>query len=222
MSQPARDVGAVVLAAGDRPGADLAWSDFEGRPLVARAVDALARTEEVGWTVLVAPTARLPVARGMAGLDRLVACDAGRGAALAAGLAALPREASWVVVHDGAQPFVTAGVVRATIDAARRTGAAVAAVPVTDTIRRVRGERAIETLPRDRLRAAQTPLVLRRDLIDHSLAGLDLEAADEWTLLERLGPGVAVAPGDPDAFRIATAGDLEVARALAAERAARQ
>jgi 2-C-methyl-D-erythritol 4-phosphate cytidylyltransferase len=140
--------------------------------------------------------------------------------------AALDLAVEWAVVHDGARPLVTAELVAACLAAARAHGAAVAATPVTDTIKRVNAAGLVRrTPPRSKLWAAQTPQVGRlHDLLQaHAQArAAGLEATDDAALLEGLGISVKVVPAPAENIKITTLHDLEVARMLLQRRGKEQ
>jgi 2-C-methyl-D-erythritol 4-phosphate cytidylyltransferase len=103
------------------------------------------------------------------------------------------------------------------VEAAVEHGAAVPAVPVRDTIKRVDGDRVVETLNRDELRAVQTPQGFRYELLvqAHERAREEgFYGTDDATLVERLGHPVAVVPGSPENLKITTPEDLLLAEAL--------
>jgi 2-C-methyl-D-erythritol 4-phosphate cytidylyltransferase len=127
---------------------------------------------------------------------------------------------SWVAIHDAARPFVSVELVERGVRAARDVGAAIAAVPVKDTIKRVDSEHLIESTPkRADLWAAQTPQIFQwEQLMLASQANGDADVTDEAELLERAGFPVAVYPGSYDNIKITTAEDLTLARAIARQR----
>ena len=102
-------------------------------------------------------------------------------------------DADIIVIHDAARPFVTGDIIARTIDAAVVHGAAIAAIPVTDTVKQigeaVRGSRRIRaTIARETIVLAQTPQAFRRGVLEQAIAeGLKLDATDESMLVERLG-----------------------------------
>jgi 2-C-methyl-D-erythritol 4-phosphate cytidylyltransferase/2-C-methyl-D-erythritol 2,4-cyclodiphosphate synthase len=123
-----------------------------------------------------------------------------------------------VLIHDAARPFVTAGLIERTIDAAMTHGAAIAAVQSRDTVKRVvrKGDSAViaETIPRETVYLAQTPQGFRREVLAAAVAvgRSGVEATDEAALAERAGYRVHVVEGDSGNVKITTAGDLETAR----------
>lgn len=215
----ARAAGLVVAAGqGRRFGSDKIWQPLGGLPLVAWSVRALAAAPSVGQLVLVVAPERLAAARML--LERLqvwagVACAGGarRQDSVRAGLAHV-GDWPWVVVHDGARPFVTPDLVEAGVRAAEATGAAVAAIPVTDTVKQVQDETVVATLERASLRAVQTPQVFRRDLLVRAHQQADDEVTDDAALVERLGVAVRVFAGASENLKVTTPLDWVVAECL--------
>lgn len=135
-------------------------------------------------------------------------------------LAAVSDRADLIVIHDAARPFVTTALIERTIRAAERHGAAVAAVPVSDTVKQAAepggdGSRLVRaTLPRETIFLAQTPQAFRRDLLTRVLIEApDVAVTDEAMLFERAGLPVHLVEGDPQNIKITTADDLAAARA---------
>ncbi len=132
-----------------------------------------------------------------------------------------------VLVHDAARPFVSSGLISRAIDAAVEYGAAIAAVPARDTVKRVdstSGERVITgTIPRETIFLAQTPQAFRREVLSAAVAlgRTGVEATDEAMLAEQAGHRVHVVEGDSANVKITTAADLEVARRMTAASAGR-
>jgi len=149
-----------------------------------------------------------------------VAGGARRQDSVANGVAALSREAQVVLVHDAARPCVSAELISRTIAAAASAGAAIAAVPVHDTVKQVTMEGGVgfieRTLPRETLFLAQTPQGFRREVLDAVVAlGREAsDATDEASLAERAGYRVQVVPGDPDNLKITTESDLARAEGI--------
>jgi 2-C-methyl-D-erythritol 4-phosphate cytidylyltransferase len=212
-------VGAVLVAAGrsTRMGFDKLWAELANRPVVDWSLQAIAASRAVDRLVLVVARERLADAALLIAPYELPAMAVPGGErrrdSVAAGVGVL-ADCGWVLVHDGARPFLTPELVRRGLDAARGTGAAVAAVPVRDTIKRVRGSVVVQTLARAELWAVQTPQVFRRDLLRDALGASDEDVTDEATLVERCGGTVHVFPGDGSNLKITMPEDLELARAL--------
>jgi 2-C-methyl-D-erythritol 4-phosphate cytidylyltransferase len=133
------------------------------------------------------------------------------------GLEAL-ASCQWVVVHDGARPLVTAALIERGLEAAKKTGAAIAALPIGDTIKEVEPPDLIgRTLSRGRLWAAQTPQVFRCDILRQAHQQAQGEATDDAALVEMLGYQVRVFEGSPRNIKVTTAADLAVVEALLAQ-----
>ena len=222
-------VAALVLAAGrgERLGASIpkAFLPLAGRPLVVRSIEALAAARPVVEVIVpVLPAAErarfAALARDFAGAERLaepVAGGAERQDSMRAGLAALPAGIELVAVHDAARPLVRPEDVGRTILAAARTGAALLATPVRDTLKRAADGRVAETLPRAVCWAAQTPQVFRVELLREALAKAEAEGflgTDDAQLVERLGAPVEIVEGDPANLKITWPEDLALAEAI--------
>jgi 2-C-methyl-D-erythritol 4-phosphate cytidylyltransferase/2-C-methyl-D-erythritol 2,4-cyclodiphosphate synthase len=129
-------------------------------------------------------------------------------------------DADLIVIHDAARPFVTVELIERTIHAANKHGAAIAAVPVTDTVKvigRVSGEgvRVIQsTVPRETVFLAQTPQAFRRELLEQAMeAAPDMSITDEAMLVERAGLAVHIVEGDAGNIKVTTQDDYAKARA---------
>ena len=134
------------------------------------------------------------------------------------GIRALSSDVDFVIVHDAVRPFVTDEVIFACLTAANECGAAVAAVPVKDTIK-VSNEDSfiVETPARDQLWAVQTPQVFRKSLLEeaHQVAqARQLTATDDASLVEQLGFPVKLVMGSYANLKITTPIDLRVAEML--------
>jgi 2-C-methyl-D-erythritol 4-phosphate cytidylyltransferase len=126
-----------------------------------------------------------------------------------------------VLIHDGVRPFVDSSLIAAGLEAARQYGAAVAAVPVKDTIKVVNADRLVRNTPqRDLLWAAQTPQVFRIDVIQAAYRDAFGDVTDDAMLLERLGQPVKVYQGSYDNIKITTPEDLEMAECILRRRSA--
>jgi 2-C-methyl-D-erythritol 4-phosphate cytidylyltransferase / 2-C-methyl-D-erythritol 2,4-cyclodiphosphate synthase len=126
-----------------------------------------------------------------------------------------------IVVHDAARPFASAGLVSKTLAAAAETGAALAALPARDTVKRslddVTEPVVAETLPRDSIFLAQTPQAFLRHVLRDALAlgEAAADATDEAALAERAGHTVRLVEGEPTNIKITTPEDLQVADLIA-------
>lgn len=136
-------------------------------------------------------------------------------------LALAPRE-GFIAVHDGARPFAGAEVFERTLAAARKTGAAIAAVPVKDTIKVADGGNlVVDTPQRSSLRAVQTPQIFKAEILHRAYSEENLKGAavtDDASLAERLGIKVAVAMGSYENIKITTPEDLLLAEKICTDR----
>lgn len=210
---------AIVVAAGSghRFGAPKQFARLGGRLMVQWSVDA-ARGVADGVVLVIPDTPPEPgsAGDGSYGADVVVPGGDTRAASVRAGLAAVPASAEVIVVHDGARPLASPALFRSVVDAV--TGGAEAAVPamaVADTLKRVEGDAVVATVARDGIVAVQTPQAFRADLLRRAHAR-DPDATDDAALVEALGATVRVVPGDPRNLKVTTAADLEIAQALAA------
>lgn len=216
----------MVVAAGQSSrmgGADKLFAPVAGRPLLAHTLAAFQRCPAIGQVALVLSQANLERGRDLAcreGLDKVTAICLGgerRQDSVRAGLLAL-RPCPLVVVHDGARPLVTPDLIQRGLAAAAATGAAVAAVPVVDTVKEVdEGGLIRRTLPRPGLWAVQTPQVFRYELLlaaHQSASGGQAEVSDDAALLEHLGHAVSVYPGSARNLKVTLPEDLALVEAL--------
>lgn len=136
-------------------------------------------------------------------------------------LAFAPQE-GFVAVHDGARPFAGVEVFERTLAAAQQTGAAIAAVPVKNTIKVVDGEDFVAATPqRSSLRAVQTPQIFKAEILHRAYGEENLKGAavtDDASLVERLGVKVAVAMGSYENIKITTPEDLLLAEKICTDR----
>jgi 2-C-methyl-D-erythritol 4-phosphate cytidylyltransferase len=208
-------VWAIVVAggSGQRFGQRKQFALLGGRPMAQWSV-AACRPVSSG-VVLVVPTGY--ERQGEHGADRVVVGGPTRAASVRCGLAAVPDDAEVILVHDAARPLAPEALFDAVVAAVSgpEGGAAICALPVSDTIKRVDDGFVTATLDRSELVAVQTPQAFRADLLRraHSTGA---EATDDAALVELLGEPVRVVPGDPRNLKITTEADLHTAERLLA------
>jgi 2-C-methyl-D-erythritol 4-phosphate cytidylyltransferase len=222
------NVAALIAAAGSSrrmKGRDKLWLPLAGRLVLARSIDVFESSPLIDIIVLVVNPERVEEAATLCheeGWDKVAAVVAGgerRRDSVRNGLAALANldpQTHWVMIHDGARPLVTPALLEAGLQAAREHQAAIAAVPVKDTIKRVERGLVHSTIERSTLYAVQTPQVFSFPLIyaAHTSPEAGDEVTDDAALLERLGHPVAVFPGSYANLKITTPEDILVAEAL--------
>ena len=216
-------VAAIIVAAGESRrmgGVDKAFALLAGKPVLARAVDAFQKYGSVQQVILVVNKQNLERCRQLvaeAGWPKVTdVCPGGkrRQDSVAAGLSYLSH-CDWVIIHDGARPLVTADLIERGLEAARETGAAVAAVPVTDTIKVAGDDRIVhQTPPRRNLWAVQTPQVFRFDIIAEAYRQAKVEVTDDASLVEQLGYKVKLYMGSYVNIKVTAPDDLALAEIL--------
>ena len=206
---------------------DKVFAPLMGKPLISHTVAAFEECPQVGEIVLTLHRDNLERGRALAAAEgwkkvsQVCAGGERRQDSVKAGLERL-SPCRWVMVHDGARPCVTQYVLARCIEAAAHTGAAIPAVPVNDTVKAVDSDGVVvRTVPRDELRAVQTPQVFSYDLLLKAYSGSLDEVTDDASLLERLGHKVRVFQGSPDNIKITTRTDLLLAEAILRARAGR-
>lgn len=201
-------------------GVDKMLALVSGKVLLARVVDVFQRCRAIDQIVVVLSQPNLKKGQQMVadwGWSKVTdVCPGGerRQDSVAAGLSRLSN-CHWVVIHDGARPLVTIDLIERGLAAASETGAAVAAVPVTDTIK-VAGDDLIvqRTPPRRNLWAVQTPQVFRFDMIAEAYRQAKDEVTDDARLVEQLGYKVRLYMGSYGNIKVTTADDLAIAQVL--------
>ena len=192
-----------------------------GRPMLERSVALFLDHPDVDEIVVALPADLAadppPYLRAASKPIRVVAGGARRQDSVANAFQAASAESLVVVVHDAARPFASADLVSRTIAAAVESGAALAALRVSDTVKRIGDRMVIETLPRESLYLAQTPQAFRREILREALALGEAggDATDEASLAERAGHAVRVVEGEPGNIKITMPEDLAVAEAIA-------
>ena len=206
-------------------GRDKLWTPLAGRLTLARTIDVFESSPIVDRIILVLNSERLSDAAalcGQEGWQKIAALVPGgerRQDSVCAGLDALATIApacQWVMIHDGARPLVTSTILEAGLQAALQHRAAIAAVPVKDTIKLVQHGNVSSTIDRSQLWAIQTPQVFSFPLIHqaHHSSAAQSDVTDDAALLEQLGQAVSVFPGDYTNIKITTQEDLLLAEAF--------
>ncbi|MBI3456677.1 MAG: 2-C-methyl-D-erythritol 4-phosphate cytidylyltransferase [Candidatus Rokubacteria bacterium] len=192
-----------------------------GRPVLRWTVDVFEATPIVSGVVVVVPAEDVATwqrrLRRCRKVRAVVAGGAERQESVARGLDAVPLDASWIIVHDGVRPCITPRLVTRVLAEARQHGAAVAALPIAETVKRASDGWVKETVDRDGLWAIQTPQVFRAALLREAhrhAAAEGILGTDDAALVEHLGVRVRVVPGLPGNVKITRPGDLPLVRAL--------
>jgi 2-C-methyl-D-erythritol 4-phosphate cytidylyltransferase len=219
-------VGAVIVGAGRGErmgGVDKVFAPLGDRPLLAYSLAAFQASRLVQYIVVVLGEHNRAQGEALVRAGRwhkVVAVVTGGGRrqdSTQRGIAALPP-CDLVAVHDAARPFVTTDLIRRGVETALATGAAVAAMPVKETIKQVNDRGlVIATPPREALWAAQTPQIARREALEAALAAASERGrtvTDEAAALEAMGQPVSVYAGSYANIKVTTPEDLVLAAAL--------
>ncbi len=212
---------AVIVAAGSSTrfgAADKLSVELCGRPVLAWSLALFEALSDLGCLVIVAAPERVSETTAMAetwcsrACFRVVPGGTRRRDSVEAGL----REctARYAAIHDGARPLATPELVQRVIAAAEGRPGAIAAIPVTDTIKVVRAGVITGHPDRATLWAAQTPQVVLRTAWLDAAAMSDNDETDDAAMLSRLGLECMVAEGSPDNIKITRPQDLEMASAV--------
>lgn len=225
----ARDVGVVIVAAGAgvRAGStelkQFRW--VAGKPMLLHSVQEFMARPDVAIVVCVLPRSHAgdpPPWLFQCDVERLLVSVGGRerGDSVLNGLSDLPPEVRIVLVHDAARPLAGAAAIERVIAAARSGVGAVAALPLTDTLKEVdAGGRVTRTVSRAGLWRAQTPQGFPRDMIERAYAEARRDgvvATDDAALCERLELPVVVVRGSERAMKVTEEADFARLEALAA------
>jgi 2-C-methyl-D-erythritol 4-phosphate cytidylyltransferase len=207
----------VAAGSGERLGADRpkAFVVLAGRPMLEWSVEALvaAGIEEI--VVALPPGGSAP--SGCTGVPG----GTTRSASVRSALRGASKDPQ-VVVHDAARPLVTQAHFRDALAALSGADAAIAAAPITDTVKQAGEDRRVTaTLDRTQLWAIQTPQAFRREALERALDvddALLAAATDDAWLVERAGGTVRVVESTAENFKVTTPHDLRVAELLLGER----
>jgi len=201
-------------------GADKITAKLEGIPILAHTLRAFQSSPLISEIVVVA------AATNLESVNHLVQ-DFAFSKVTGVGLGGLRRQDSvwngisrlsgcdWVVIHDGARPFVDAEMIARGLEEAMVAGAAVAAVPTKDTIKIADQTQVVQqTLPREYLWSAQTPQVFRYDIIADAYSNVAQDVTDDAQLVELRGWPVKVFMGSYENIKITTPEDLDLAHLI--------
>ena len=217
------EIGAVVVAAGKSQrmaGTDKIFAPLAGQPVFLRVLQPFIDCQNIDRIVVVLNGRNYDEGKELIAAqnwDKEVSvCIGGRRRqdSVVAGLKLL-GDCDLVIIQDGARPFVTIGLIEQGLEAVKETGAAVAAVPVTDTIKIADKDLvARQTLHRDNLWDCQTPQVFQYDLLVKAYREATAEVTDDAQIVELSGGKVKLYMGSYDNIKITTPADLAIAEVL--------
>lgn len=204
---------ALILCAGSGTRTELAYNKIlhtiGKKTVLEYALDAFVAANVVRIVVCARPCDRDAVAEIAAAYEGVTVTDGGdtRTQSVRNGLAAI-GDCGIVAIHDGARPFVTDELIRATVRSAREKGSGIAAVPATDTVKEVCGDTIERTLPREKLWCMQTPQTFRYREICDAYARVPGDFTDDAEVYARAGYTPHIVRGDYANKKITTATDL--------------
>ncbi|MDD4178708.1 MAG: 2-C-methyl-D-erythritol 4-phosphate cytidylyltransferase [Candidatus Margulisbacteria bacterium] len=208
----------VAGGKGKRMGKPKQFLKIAGRPMLAWTLAAFQNTRPIDGIILVVAPGQMELAKKLPKkkIIGIVAGGAERQDSVRNGLAALPGSAEIVLIHDGARPAVTTGIIERSIKEARKHGAVVVGVSVKDTIKEVmRNEnRVTRTMNRDKLWQAQTPQVFKAALIRNAYAKLRGAVTDDAMAVEKLGKPVKMVMGSYENIKVTAPEDLIMMEAI--------
>jgi 2-C-methyl-D-erythritol 4-phosphate cytidylyltransferase len=220
---------AIIVAAGSglRLGSDVpkAFVKLAGRTMLSYSLVTVRQVSSIDEVVITIPEGFETAARAevvAAGLGIPVKITPGgveRQDSVRIALELTSAESDLVIVHDAARPLATPAMFESCLTAAMRTGAAIAAIPVSDTLKRVTDSAITATIARANLWQAQTPQAFRRNLLiaaHHRAISEKVVATDDADLVERTAARVEVVEGSTSNIKITTPSDLAIVEAIIA------
>ncbi len=226
MSGKLHTASAVIVAAGSglrmRSTVAKQFIEIGNIPIIARTLQVFALHRSISNICLVVPGQDIDFCRQviLPHVDSgkqimIIAGGARRQDSVYLGIKAMDRHEPVVVIHDGVRPFVSPENIEACVDGAAETGACIAGIPASDTLKRVsEGSVIAQTVSRDNIWLAQTPQAFGWDLIKKAFEQASADgfaATDDASLVERMGVPVLIIEGSRRNIKITTPEDLEMA-----------
>jgi len=209
----------VAAGSGSRLGFSIpkAFVPLAGKPLLSWSLDTFLQHSCIRKVILVVPQPMLDETVSKFGSPRVTCVVGGteRWESVRNGIIA--SDAGYVMIHDAARPFVTAGVIDSILDKSSHSECIFTATPVVDTIRKYTNDTAGETINREELVRVGTPQFFRRSALSKAFQSIkpgDALPTDEVMLMQKNGHTATIAWGDPNNFKITTIEDLRLAEAL--------
>lgn len=221
-----KKVSAVIVAAGSSSrmhGIDKQLLDIGGKPVIARAVSAFQKSEVINEIVIVTREDLIPQIKklvsenGFSKVKSVVKGADTRQKSVFNGISATSETCEYVAIHDGARPFVTQEIIKNTVDAAIKYGAASAAQAAKDTVKIVEDNgKIIKTVNRDAVRLMQTPQVFEKNTYLSAMKSVPNSEmfTDDCVLMEKFGRPVYCVEASPLNLKITTREDIIFAEAI--------
>lgn len=219
---------AVIVAAGSsrRMGADKLFLPLAGIPVLVRTLLQFQACDSIDEIIVVTREDKLAEVAdyckryGITKATKILQGGKERVESSAAGVLEADRHSAYIAISDGARPFVTPALITATVDAAKKYGAAAPAVPVKDTIKVAENGVVTDTPDRSKLFAIQTPQVFSADLIKGALTKAIRDktpVTDDCSAVEAMGYPVHLVDGSYRNIKITTQEDMIISQAYLAE-----
>ena len=216
-------VAAILLGAGGSTrmsGVDKVIAPLLGRPLLEYSLERLAESPSIDNIIVVAGEGNAEAVHTLATqapTHKITAvCTGGlrRQDSVRAGLQHV-GDATHILVHDGARPLIDASLISRAVHAISTHAAAIAAVPVKDTIKTAGDDKTVlETVPRQGLWAVQTPQIFEADILRAAHSTIDADVTDDASMVEMLGHTVKLFMGSYENLKVTTPEDIVMAEAI--------
>jgi len=220
-------LGAIVLGAGNSSrmdGFDKVSANLLGKPIISYSLTILDKCPQIDEIVVVMGKHNFDKGKTLVEngswnkISRVCLGGIRRQDSVRLGLECLPP-LKWILIHDGARPCLDNSIVTRGLETVIETGAAVAAVPVKDTIKIV-GDSCVvrNTPPRNSLWSAQTPQFFRRELLVKAHASISTNVTDDASMVEELGYQVKLFMGSYDNIKVTVPNDIKIAELILSSR----
>jgi 2-C-methyl-D-erythritol 4-phosphate cytidylyltransferase len=220
-------VGAIVVAAGDSrrmKGVDKIWAPIAGKPVLFWVLSTFQNNPYIDKVIVVIKKENYEFYKELIkqqfNIDFFQVCPGGerRQDSVLYGLNQLNSH-NWVIIHDGARPLLDNKLIEQGLEAAQETGAAIAAVPVVDTVKKATKTMFVkQTLVRKQLWSIQTPQIFQYDILTEAYQHIGNNVTDDSTLVEKIGHKVKIYTGSYDNIKITTPENIILAECLIKQR----
>ena len=199
------------------------FMNLAGRPILTHTLSALSKLPFLSMILLVVSEEYVARTRELASewrcgqppsLPEVLVAPGGRerSDSVYNGLGMLPGDCEWVMIHDAVRPFASPALICAVWEGARATGACIAAVPSTDTVKLARQSVVLQTLSRDEVWLVQTPQIFHRQIVTAAYERAVSEGwagTDDASFVERMGAPVSIVQGERTNIKVTTPEDLQ-------------
>ncbi|MGC4378157.1 2-C-methyl-D-erythritol 4-phosphate cytidylyltransferase [Fictibacillus sp. Mic-4] len=220
----------VIPAAGQgkrmKAGKNKLWIELAGKPILSHTIQVFENDPWCREVILVGNTSELDQLKHLKAsyqfckVTQIVPGGEERQQSVFEGLKRLTGDDSIVLIHDGARPFIGQDSIHQLVQLTEKTGAAVIAVPIKDTVKKVMDHQVVTTIDRSSLWAVQTPQAFRLSIVfdAHKQAAQEnYIGTDDASLVERYGQTVSIVEGDYFNIKLTTVEDLVIAKAILSE-----